>query len=228
MSADQGRKAPAPPPSRGRRRFLGAGSSAVPALVTLASSPALGATCFTPSRNLSQNTSLSQNAYIGNCTGGSVTAYKAGTGWPIATTTPFHSLFLGDVFYVKTDSGANTTGLRSCTLLEVLNLNSGTLAPPAGVVWSTKQGVYKASFAAVAGTTGAETMTVAKHMVAAYLNCAAGLVPSTVLKATGTVPSCTDMWADFIADGKYEVMASVLWGPTAIVDYFISNAIAPA
>lgn len=227
MSADQGRKAPSPPPSRGRRRFLGAGTSAVPALVTLASTPALGATCFTPSRNLSQNTSLSQAAFVGTCTGTSVTSYKAGTGWPIANNTRFHTVFTGDVFWVK-NNASGSSGLRSCTLLEVLNLDTTTLAPPAGKVWSTSAGVYRSSFVPVTGTTGSETITVAKHLVAAYLNCSAGLVPNNVLKASGTVPSCTDIWADFIADGKYEVMASVLWLPSGIVDYFISNGIAPA
>ncbi|MFO1325791.1 MAG: hypothetical protein U1F56_00415 [Rubrivivax sp.] len=231
MSADQDRKAPSPPPSRGRRRFLGAGGSAVPALVSLASTPALGATCFTPSRNLSQNTSLTQNAYIGSCTGSSVTTYKGGTGWPgganTSKTSPFHSVFSGDVFWVKNSSSGNG-GLRSCTLLEVMNLNTGTLVPPSGKVWCSSNGTYRSSFVPVTGTTGAETMTVAKHLIAAYLNCSQSLVPSNVLKASGTVPSCTDIWSDFVADGKYEVMASIFWGPSALVDYFISNAIAPA
>ena len=231
MSADQGRKAPPLPPSRGRRRFLGAGTSAVPALVTLASSPALGATCFTPSRNLSQNTSLSQQAFVGSCTGSSVSAYitSNGSGWPVASTTKFHDVFTGDVFWVKNNSGPNTNGLRSCTLLEVMKLGTTSpVAPPTGKVWCTKAGVYKSSFTSVAGTSVAETINVAKHIIAAYFNCTAGFVPSNVLKASGTVPSCTDIWADFIADGKYEVMASVLWGPAGILEYFISNAIAPA
>lgn len=61
------------PKASGRRRFLGAGVAASPAILTLASSPALatgagGGTCITPSRSLSRNLSKSQKAHIGYCT----------------------------------------------------------------------------------------------------------------------------------------------------------------
>lgn len=228
MSELQGRKEPIPPTSHGRRRFLGAGTSAAPALITLVSTPALGVTCFTPSRNLSQNTSLSQQAYIGQCTGATVTSYRAGTGWPVPTSTAFHPLFAGDNFYVKATT--NGSQARSCTLLEVMQLDMTTLAPPAGTVWCTSTGQARATPKPLAAgsTTPEATTTVAKHVIAAYLNCTRLLVPANVLQAAGTHPSCTLMWSDFKADGTYEVMASVLWGPTQIVDYLISNGIAPA
>lgn len=230
MSHPEIRAAATKPASKGRRRFLRAGTAATPALVSLVSTPALGATCFTPSRNLSQNTSLSQSAYIGTCTGSSVATYALGTGWPSSapTTTAFHPLFSGDHFYVKNNSGNNSNGLRSCTLLEVLKINSSTLAAPSNMVWSTASGVYRSSFLAVTGTSGTDTVKVAQHMVAAYLNCLAAKVPANVLKAAGTHPSCTLMWSDFQVDGTYEVMASVLWNPAQIIDYLISNGIAPA
>ncbi len=218
------------PPKNGRRRFLGAGTAVAPALLTLAGQPALGATCFTPSRNLSKNTSVSQNGKDGTCTGTGVAGYAGGaSGGSVNTATAtFHTLFAGDFFYVKTNSGDNTNGLRSCTLLEVLNLNTATLAAPTGTVWCTSAGVYRAAFVPAASTSALDTIVLAKHMVAAYLNCIGGKVPNHVLKATGAHPSCTDMWLNFINDGLYEVMAGVTWNASAIKDYLISNGIAPA
>lgn len=228
MSNPESPRVPRDPVKQSRRRFLGTGTVVAPALLTLASQPALGATCFTPSRNLSKNTSVSQQGKYGDCTGRGVASYAGGSGWPVATTTAFHPLFAGDFFYVKSNSGNNTNGLRCCTLLEILNLNAATLAPPSGLVWSTSAGTARSAFVAATSTSAAGTITLAKHIVAAYLNCIASQVPSTVLAAIGTHPSCTAIWQDFIGDGSYEVMAGVTWTATQIVDYLTSSGIAPA
>jgi hypothetical protein len=198
-----------------------------PALLTLAGQPALGMTCFTPSRNLSRNMSVSQQGKYGECSGYGVASYASGSGWPVATTTAFHPLFAGDFFWIKDNSGNNLNGLRSCTLLEILNLNVTTLVAPTGKVWSTSAGVYRASFVPPSGASSADTIILAKHIVAAYLNCMSLRVPPTVLAATGAHPSCTSIWQDFIGDGRYEVMANVLWDAKQIKDYLTSNGIAP-
>ena len=177
MSNPESPRVPSDPVKQGRRRFLGASTAAAPALLTLASQPALGVTCFTPSRNLSKNTSVSQQGKNGDCTGLGVTSYAGGSGGSLATTTAFHPLFAGDIFYVKSNSGNNMNGLRSCNLLEILNLNTATLAPPSGLVWSTSSGIDRAAFVPAPSTSGANTITLAKHIIAAYLNCMASRVP---------------------------------------------------
>ncbi len=89
----------------GRRRFLGAGISG-PALLTLISQPALGAsvTCFTPSRSLSRNTSISQTAKNASCNGKSPGYWKQDQSfpdWPVQQSTLFHPIFSGSRFKVN-------------------------------------------------------------------------------------------------------------------------------
>lgn len=80
--------------SKGRRRLIGAGVSATPFLLTLVSQPALGVTCFTPSRSLSKNTSVSQAGKDAECIGAKSPAYyKDATAWPIPKTTLMHPTF---------------------------------------------------------------------------------------------------------------------------------------
>lgn len=103
----------------GRRRFLGAGTAVAPVILTMFSQPALGVTCFTPSRSLSRNTSVSQAGKNGDCTGRKPAWYRNNpTAWPVPTTTPFHPTFSG----AKMMAG---TPPASRTLLEVLNLPAG-------------------------------------------------------------------------------------------------------
>lgn len=102
-----------------RRRFLGAGAVVTPAILTLASQPALGVTCFTPSRSLSKNTSTSQVGKDGVCLnaespGNYQSQSTAGTPpyhWPQSTppNTKFHSVFSGNIY-------------GKSSLLDVLNL----------------------------------------------------------------------------------------------------------
>src|SRR5574343_684460 len=84
------------PAPRGRRRFLGASIAASTTITTIASQPALGTTCFTPSRSLSRNTSVSQQGKFGACNGQPPSNYKTATdnwpGYPLPTT-PFHDVF---------------------------------------------------------------------------------------------------------------------------------------
>ena len=91
-------------PDPRRRRFLGAGAAATPAILTLISQPALGNTCFTPSRSLSKNTSASQAGKDGLCVGAKSPVFFRDadeTGWPIASSTLFHPTFSGSNFIVS-------------------------------------------------------------------------------------------------------------------------------
>lgn len=102
-----------------RRRFLGKGAVAAPAILTLAAQPALGATCYAPSGSLSKNTSGGRN-YTGTCTGFSPGRYK--TRRTLADWSPVNpSALIGSVFspvplYFKKSNG------NPMTLLEVIDL----------------------------------------------------------------------------------------------------------
>jgi hypothetical protein len=109
----------------GRRRFLGKGVKAAPFIVTLASQPALGATCFTPSRSLSKNTSLSQTNLIGECTGAKSPDYYKTAAWPTAvpSTTPMHTIFYkGGVQDVSKFTRKVNNVWVSKTMIDALNV----------------------------------------------------------------------------------------------------------
>jgi hypothetical protein len=141
----------------GRRRFLGAGGSAIPVVLTLASSPALatGVSCMSPSRSMSRHLSANLRPDQGLCNGQSPGNYGQQTdpnspaySWPASPgpNTRFHSVFPGSRFLNR-------------TFLEVLNLNDPSLDPS----------------------------NVARHLAAAYLNCVRGLIPANVLTTTGVL-----------------------------------------
>lgn len=193
------------PESGRRRRFLGAGSAAAPFILTMVSQPALGVTCFTPSRSLSKNTSISQQGKYGECTGaespgnyktqqtpGSV-AYH----WPASVPpgTPFHPLF--------------TQGTRTGTSFTV-TASGGTRSMTLGEVLSTgpDQDPDKVAF----------------HLIGAYLNTMGGygaVIPANVITEQGV----RDIWSEYANNGYYAPTAVVQWGPEQIKNYLISNGI---
>lgn len=193
------------PESGGRRRFLGAGSAAAPFILTMVSQPALGVTCFTPSRSLSKNTSISQQGKYGECTnaespGNYKTQQDPASGayhWPASAppSTPFHPLFTqgtrtGTSFTVTTDGVT-----RSMTLGEVIS--TGPHQDPEKVAF---------------------------HLIGAYLNTMGGngaVIPPNVITEQGV----RDIWAEYASKGYYEPTASVQWGPDQIKNYLISNGI---
>ncbi len=195
--------APTPTGSGRRRRFLGAGVTAAPLVLTMISQPALGATCFTPSRSLSRNTSVSQNGYFGECTGAeSPGNYKAqqtpGTSayhWPatVKPTDPFHPTFKmgsdqGKTKFTKLVGG----NWVSKSFGEVLDIN-------------------------VAGQ-------VHFHLIAAYLNKLGGngaVIPDVAI----TVEGILQIWSEYITKGFYAPTAGVEWGAEKIVTYLKTNGI---
>ena len=189
--------------AKGRRRVLGAGASAAPFLLTLVSQPALGVTCFTPSRSLSRNTSLSQTGKYGECTGAeSPGNYKAqqtpghsAYHWPasVPPTTAMHPLFyMGD-----------SEGVTKFT--KVVNRNT----------------VSKTLGEALQVTTSGQ---VHFHLIGAYLNKMGGngaVIPDNVL----TVSAILGMWQEYAMRGYYEPFAGTKWYAAEIVNYLISNGI---
>ena len=119
-----------------RRRFLGAGAAATPFLLTMVSQPALGMTCFTPSRSLSRNTSISQQGKYGECTNaespGNYKAQQASRAnayhWPkdVPPSTPMHPLFYeGSTLGVTKFAIQQSNGVwSSMTLGEALGVNA--------------------------------------------------------------------------------------------------------
>jgi hypothetical protein len=196
---------PVKPVSEGgrRRRFLGAGVTAAPLILTMVSQPALGATCFTPSRSLSKNTSLSQQGFYGVCTGAeSAGNYKRHQDkshnayhWPasVEPSFPFHPLFLeGSSAGVTKFTKQGTNGDVSMSLGEALNANTGG--------------------------------QVHKHIIAAYLNIMGGnnaKIPPNVI----TVAGVQKIWSEYALKGYYEPMAGVKWFPDQITEYLKSNGI---
>lgn len=184
-----------------RRRFLGAGVTAAPLILTMVSQPALGATCFTPSRSLSRNTSLSQKDFYGECTGAeSPGNYKAqqteGSSayhWPssVKPTDPFHP-----TFKMGTEQGVSKFTKRvdgkwvSQSFGEALNINA-------------KEQVHF-------------------HLIGAYLNKMGGngaVIPDKAI----TVQGILDIWSEYITNGYYEPTAGVKWGATQIKNYLLTN-----
>ncbi|MDO8958553.1 MAG: hypothetical protein Q7U85_02345 [Rhodocyclaceae bacterium] len=186
----------------GRRRFLGTGSVAAPVILTMFSQPALGVTCFTPSRSLSRNTSVSQAGKNGECTGAqSPGNYSAQTNpgrpaysWPIPPDTPFHPTFVagrpGAVFYKMVNNQ-----LVSMTMLEVLNLGGN-------------QDPEKMAF----------------HLIGAYLNCLGG-GGSRISPLAITAEGVLRIWSEWATKGYYEVTAGVQWSATEIKAYLLDNGI---
>jgi len=136
---------------KARRRFLGKGAAAAPAILTLAAQPALGVTCYSPSGSLSKNTSGGRN-YVGNCTGVSPGNYKTQTGgsanhWPAGwlSTDPISKMYTPVPAYCQ-KSGVDKT------LNQILSLG-GNVDP------------NKFAF----------------HMIGAYLNVLNNYIPPNVL-----------------------------------------------
>lgn len=186
-------------PIRSRRRFLGAGAAVPPVLLTLASQPALGVTCFTPSRSLSKNTSVSQQAKNGECAGaespGNYMAQQSQDSnayhWPAAIppSTKFHSIFSGTRYVVNN---------VSLSLGQVLQLSPN-------------------------GSPG-DPDKVAFHLIGAYLNVNGGngaVIPQHVIDSS----VIKNMWTEWNTKGYYEPMAGVKWYATEIKNYLISNGI---
>lgn len=186
-----------------RRRFLGKGIKAAPFVITLASQPALGATCFTPSRSLSKNTSISQQGKDGECINAeSPGNYKAQQNpqaqayhWPASPlpTDPLHPTFLmgnseGVTKFTKTENN----NLVSKTFGEALKVNA-----PGQVHF---------------------------HLIGAYLNVQGGngaVIPAHVMTPAGIL----EIWQEFATKGFYEPMAGVKWYAEDIVLYLKENGI---
>lgn len=188
-------QAPGIPPSRSRRRFLGTGAAVSPAILTLVSQPALGVTCFTPSRSLSRNTSVSQQGKYGECLNpespGNYMARASGqpgNSWTVTpSTTPFHPTFSGSTFMVPKSGG----GTRSMTMQEVLLDQNG-----------------KVPF----------------FILAAYLNVLGNngaVIPANVL----TPSEVLTIWTEWNTKTYYEPMAGIKWYGEDIKNYFFSNGI---
>lgn len=197
----------------GRRRFLGAGTAATPVILTLFSQPALGVTCFTPSRSLSRNTSVSQQGKNGECTGAqSPGNYSAQTfegrpsySWPIPPETAFHSIFTkgtvqGVSKFTKIETSTNKSGKSiqkevSLTMFEVLNLGGN-----------------------------GDLQKVAFHLIGAYLNCLGG-GGSRISPLAMTPEGVQKIWTEWATKGYYEVTAGVRWGGEEIKLYLKDNGI---
>jgi hypothetical protein len=199
-------------PDPHRRRFLRAGATVGPAVLTLASQPALGVTCFTPSRSLSRNTSISQQGKYGECTGAeSPGNYKEQTDpltgkgkvnpayhWPSAVQpqNPFHSKY-GGAFPGSRFLVMDGVVERSLSFGEVLNLPGGDARDPQQVVF---------------------------HLIGAYLNKLGGagaVIPDNVLMLGDII----GIYSEWDLKDYFEPMAGIKWYAAEIKNYLVSNGL---
>lgn len=189
----------------GRRRFLGTGSAVAPVILTMFSQPALGVTCFTPSRSLSRNTSVSQEFKNGECTGAqSPGNYSAQTSpgipaysWPssIPPSTPFHPTFIQGTRKGTVFTKIVASSVVSKTMLEVMNL---------------------------LGNQDPEKM--AFHLIGAYLNCLGG-GGASISSRVMTPQGITAIWTEWATKGYYAPIAGIQWNANDIKNYLLSNGI---
>jgi hypothetical protein len=201
-------------PDQTRRRLTG-GALGASVIMTLASTPVLGATqCLTPSGFLSG--SLSVHGTPPSCTG--LTPGYWGT-HPSAWFAPKYG-----------PGTCATTGNGTCQSYKAdgtpFNVN-GNLGPPSGS--NLIPGVFKTGPFNPPGFLSLTCMQVIQlggngdpsqlgmHIVAALLNAYAGYTP--VLKVSDVI----GIWNDYVAKGYFEPSAGVQWGPAAIVRYLSST-----
>lgn len=182
--------APGGEPNASRRRLLRGGLAAAPVLMTLVSRPVLAQnTCTTPSGFVSVNASTAGRGVV--CTGRTPGYWKQSqhfNAWPA----PYYPTHVGG------HGGHNATLFDAVfaphypgkTLLDVLNPQIVGSGPPNDV---------------------------ARHVVAALLNVAAGL--ASVL----TVPAVKAIWSEYITMGSYSPSSGVHWNHDDIVNYLLTT-----
>jgi hypothetical protein len=176
-----------PEPQAGRRRLLRGGLAAAPVLMTLVSRPVLAQQCQTPSGFVSGNASVAVGA--GPTCQGRTPGYWKQSQWFHSWVPPYYPTTVGGQggHQATLFDAVFTPHYSGKTLLQVLQMGGG---PPNDV---------------------------ARHVVAALLNAAAGWTP--VL----TVAGVNGIWSEYITKGYFEPTAGVHWGDAQIVSYLLST-----
>lgn len=176
-----------PDPKATRRRLLQGGLAVGPVLMTLVSRPVLALQCQTPSGFVSGNASVAAGA-------GPICAGRTPGYWK----QPQHFGAWTPPYYPTTVAGP---GGHTATLFDAIftpHYSGQTLLD-------------------VLATAGGPPNDVARHVVAALLNAAAGLTP--VL----TIAAIQGIWNEYITKGYFEPTAGVHWGDAQIVSYLLST-----
>lgn len=176
-----------PDPKVSRRRLLQGGLAAGPVLLTLVSRPVLAQQCQSPSAFCSGNASVAAGA--GPICAGRTPGYWKQPQWFGSWRPPYYPTTVGGQggHQATLFNTVFTPHYSGQTLLDVLGMGGG---PPNDV---------------------------ARHVVAALLNAAAGLTP--VL----TVAAVKGIWSEYITKGYFEPTAGVQWGDAQIVSYLEST-----
>ncbi len=174
-------------PNTGRRRLLRGGLATAPVLLTLVSRSVLAQQCMTPSGYVSANASTAGRGMA--CTGRTPGYWRQSQHFS-AWTPPYYPTT------VSGPGGHNATLFDSVfsphypnkTLLDVLQPQVVGAGPPNDV---------------------------ARHIVAALLNVAAGWTPvltPTVLK---------DMWKEYLTKGSFSPSSGASWNHDELIDYLL-------
>lgn len=177
-----------PDPKAARRRLLQGGLAAAPVLMTLISRPVLAQQCQTPSGFCSGNASVAVGAGP-ICAGRTPGYWKQSQWFGSWKQPPYYPTTVGGHSGHKATlfDAVFTPHYHGKTLLDVLEMGGG---PPDNV---------------------------ARHVVAALLNAAAGWTP------TLTVAMVRGIWNEYITKGYFEPTAGVHWGDAQIVSYLVST-----
>lgn len=169
-----------------RRRWLRAGLSAPPVVMTVVSRPVLGATqfCVPPSAYVSLPTSTP--GMYGDCSGNEPMGL---TGW--VNTAPWPGP------YCKGPGGCGSGG-----------------ASRFNAYFNPELGSNPTFLSVLEGDN-----EVAKYVVAAELNRAAGLVPEVVLSAA----TIQHIWSEFATSGYFSPTSGATWYSPEILDYLRST-----
>ena len=176
-----------PDPKATRRRLLQGGLAVGPVLMTLVSRPVLAQQCQTPSGFISGNASVAAGA--GPICTGRTPGYWKQPHWFGSWPPPYYPTTVNGSGGHKATlfDTVFTPHYSGQTLLEVLELGGG---PPTDL---------------------------ARHVVAALLNAAAGLTPVLTVAVVQTI------WSEYISKGYFEPTAGVHWGDAQIVSYLLAT-----
>ena len=178
-------------PKASRRRLLQGGLAAAPVLMTLVSRPVLAGQCTSPSGFVSGNASTASRGV--NCTGHTPDYWADSQHFGEWPTNYFPTKVTGP-------GGHNATTFQDVFLPKLILPGNGN-----------------PTLLEVLVLTGSPTNDVARYVVAAVLNAAAGLTP--VL----SVSAVKDIWSEFATTGFFSPSSGAHWDASEIVEYLLTT-----
>jgi hypothetical protein len=199
----------AKPPSADRRRWLKAGLSTPPVLMTVASRPVLASTCVPPSAYVSLGASAPGMKM--DCLGDGPQTWSSGDDWP-------SGYYPGKAAEKDEDKERKETrqasGSFNSAVDQATRFNA-CFEPDLNGNPTLSDVLGYGNIANVSDT----VHTVARYVTAALLNNASNKVPETVLRAM----TIQHIWTEFARTGSFAPTRGASWSATEIVEYLRST-----